>query len=100
MKAEDFAAASRWYRLGREHYPHDVKWLKSLAQVHLKAKNDAHLERALSELARLDADDDTIVAALRVELAGGASTRDAVATVARSLGVSKKSVYALAIDDR
>lgn len=45
-------------------------------------------------------DDAGIVAALREELAGGASTRDAVATVARSLGVSKKSVYALAIDDR
>lgn len=48
----------------------------------------------------VEADDVAILAALRVELAGGASTRDAVATVARSLGVSKKSVYALAIDDR
>ncbi len=45
-------------------------------------------------------DDDEIVGALRAELAVGASTRDAVASVADRLGVSKKTVYALAIADR
>lgn len=43
-------------------------------------------------------DDDTIRAALRAELAGGGSTRDAVAAVARRLGAPKKVVYALAVD--
>ena len=45
-------------------------------------------------------DDDRIVDALRAELSTGASTRDAVATVADRLGVPKKAVYALAIADR
>ena len=42
-------------------------------------------------------DDDTIRAALRAEIAGGASKRDAVAAVATALGAPKKQVYALAI---
>ena len=42
-------------------------------------------------------DDDTIRVALRDELAAGASTRDAAATVAGRLGASKRAVYALAI---
>lgn len=43
------------------------------------------------------ADDDTIRAALRAELAAGATTRDAVAHVSRTLPAPKKRVYALAI---
>lgn len=42
-------------------------------------------------------DDDTIRAALRAELASGATTRDAVAHVSRTLPAPKKRVYALAI---
>jgi 16S rRNA (cytidine1402-2'-O)-methyltransferase len=42
-------------------------------------------------------DDETIRAALRVELGAGASTRDAAAAVAGRLGVSKREVYSLAI---
>ena len=42
-------------------------------------------------------DDDDIRAALRAELATGASKKDAVATVATTLGTPKKRVYALAI---
>ncbi len=42
-------------------------------------------------------DDDTIRAALRAEIDGGASTRDAVAAVSLRLAVSKKAVYALAV---
>ncbi len=41
-------------------------------------------------------DDDHIRNALRTELATGASRRDAAATVSRSLGVPRRSVYALA----
>lgn len=42
-------------------------------------------------------DDDQLRAALRTELAGGATTRDAITRVATALGVSRKRVYALAI---
>lgn len=42
-------------------------------------------------------DDDTVRAALRTELATGATKKDAVARVATTLGVPKKRVYALAI---
>ncbi len=42
-------------------------------------------------------DDDAIREALRRALDGGATKRDAVADVARELGVAKKQVYALAI---
>jgi 16S rRNA (cytidine1402-2'-O)-methyltransferase len=45
-------------------------------------------------------DDDTIVAALRSERSGGASTRDSVTVVAERLGVPRRVVYALAIADR
>ena len=44
------------------------------------------------------ADDDTIVAALDVELAGCSSRRDAVQAVAGALGVGRKRVYALALE--
>lgn len=43
--------------------------------------------------------DDQILAELRADRATGSSTKDAVAAVADRLGVSKKSVYALAIAD-
>ncbi len=42
-------------------------------------------------------DDDAIRAALRAELADGATKKEAVATVASTLGTPKKRVYALAI---
>ena len=44
-------------------------------------------------------DDDLIRAAIREERRNGASTRDAVATVARRMGVPKRLVYDLAIAD-
>ena len=44
-------------------------------------------------------DDDTIRAALRAELAAGVTTRDAVGTVARRLGVPKRVVYDLAVTE-
>lgn len=43
--------------------------------------------------------DDAIRAALRAELADGATKKDAIATVAKSLGVPKNHVYALAIPE-
>ena len=42
-------------------------------------------------------DDDTIRAALRAELAAGATKKDAVATIAANLAIPKKRAYALAI---
>ena len=44
-------------------------------------------------------DDDAIRLALRAELAGGATTRDAATAVARRLGVPKRLVYALAVSE-
>ena len=43
--------------------------------------------------------DDTIREALRDELAGGSTKKDAIATVTEQLAVSKKRVYALAISE-
>jgi 16S rRNA (cytidine1402-2'-O)-methyltransferase len=42
-------------------------------------------------------DDDVVRAALRAELAAGASRRDAATSVARRLGVPRRAVYALAV---
>lgn len=44
------------------------------------------------------ASDATVRDALRAELAGGASTRDASASVSKTLGRPKREVYALALD--
>jgi 16S rRNA (cytidine1402-2'-O)-methyltransferase len=44
-------------------------------------------------------DDDEIREALRVELADGASTRDAAAAVARRLGIPKRLAYSLAVTE-
>ena len=43
------------------------------------------------------ADDDAILAALAVEKGGGATTRDAVSSVAAALGVPRRRVYDLAV---
>jgi 16S rRNA (cytidine1402-2'-O)-methyltransferase len=43
-----------------------------------------------------DPDDDAVEAALRAELAGGASTRDAAVAVAGRLGVNRRRAYSLA----
>ncbi len=45
-------------------------------------------------------DDDALAEAVRVEIAAGASTRDAAAMVAEQFGVSKRSVYEIAIANR
>jgi 16S rRNA (cytidine1402-2'-O)-methyltransferase len=47
-------------------------------------------------VAEPDPADDTLEAALRAELDGGASTRDAAAVVAGRLGVSRRRAYSLA----
>ena len=44
------------------------------------------------------AEDTDIVAALEAELAGGASKRDAAASVALALGVAKRRAYELAVE--
>ncbi|MDW3213884.1 MAG: 16S rRNA (cytidine(1402)-2'-O)-methyltransferase [Ilumatobacteraceae bacterium] len=45
-------------------------------------------------------DDATLIEAIQAELDGGASTRDAAATVAQRFGVAKRTAYALAITPR
>jgi 16S rRNA (cytidine1402-2'-O)-methyltransferase len=44
-------------------------------------------------------DDDAIREALRIELADGASTRDAAGAVARRLGIPKRLAYNLAVTE-
>ena len=45
-------------------------------------------------------DDETIAAAVRDELEGGASTKDAAAAVARRLGIGRREAYAIAVASR
>lgn len=47
---------------------------------------------------RAEVDDDTLRKALRAELAAGAHTKEAAGSVAEHYGVSRRRVYALAID--
>jgi tetratricopeptide (TPR) repeat protein len=65
LKAEDFAAAERLYRLGAKTFPRDVKWLKALARVYLQTKENEKLADVLTRLASLDYDNAT----LRIKLA-------------------------------
>jgi 16S rRNA (cytidine1402-2'-O)-methyltransferase len=50
----------------------------------------------LAPVSRQEPDDEAIEGALRAELAGGASTRDAAAVVANRLGVTRRRAYAVA----
>ncbi len=60
LKAEDYAAAADLYELGARHDPGNIKWVKSLAAVYLRAGDDQKLAAALTQLAEVDADDFSI----------------------------------------
>src|SRR5262249_22291436 len=45
------------YELGAKHEPRNTKWLKSLAAVYLKSKQDKKLGAVLEKLAAADPDD-------------------------------------------
>lgn len=57
LKAEDYAAAAELYQLGAKRDPGNLKWVQSLAAVHLRAGDDEKLRDALVQLAEADADD-------------------------------------------
>ncbi|REK05504.1 MAG: tetratricopeptide repeat protein [Planctomycetota bacterium] len=57
LRSEDYVSAAELYELGAAHNPGSTKWLKSLAAVYLKAKNDEKLAPVLEKLAAADSDD-------------------------------------------
>ncbi len=57
IKAEDFAAAEKLYRLLAEKQPHDQRWPKALARLYLLSKQEQSLVEVLDRLARWDGDD-------------------------------------------
>ncbi len=56
-RAKKYDQAAELYRLGRQHWPHDTKWLQGLARVYLLAQDTQRLPEVLEELANLNADD-------------------------------------------
>jgi cellulose synthase operon protein C len=54
LKAEDYGEAARLYELGAKHSPGDDKWIKSLAQVYLKTKDNENLTKVLEQLVAVD----------------------------------------------
>lgn len=52
--------AEKYYRLGVEKFPYEVKWKKALARIYLVSKDVTKLTPALEELSLADADDGTI----------------------------------------
>jgi 16S rRNA (cytidine1402-2'-O)-methyltransferase len=72
----------------------------TLASVELgEPRGEYVLVIAGAPLASTPPDDDAIRDALRIELADGASTRDAAGAVARRLGVPKRLAYNLAVTE-
>lgn len=69
---EDFSATEKLYQLGLTHFAPRDKWLKALAKLHLKTKDDAKLAVVLEELALLDSDNAT----MRKKLAQLAAARE------------------------
>ena len=60
IEAKLYGPAAKLYSLGRRHEPHNPDWLRQLARIYLLEKNQPKLAKTLSQLAQLDADDDTI----------------------------------------
>ena len=54
FKAEEYGEAARLYELGAKHAPGDEKWIKSLAQVYLKTKDNEKLANVLEQLVAVD----------------------------------------------
>lgn len=57
LDAQQFEEAARLYALAAARDPHNAQWLKSLASVYLKTKDDQRLADVLAKLALADADD-------------------------------------------
>ncbi len=57
LDAQQFDEAARLYALAAARDPHNVQWLKSLAGVYLKTKDQQRLADVLAKLALADADD-------------------------------------------
>lgn len=101
----DLAAAcgaSRRVALARELTKlHEEIWRGTLAEaaVHLteRAPRGEYVVVVEAAPAAVEADDDAVLTALRMALAGGADRRTAIATVMASTGAAKRRVYDLAL---
>ena len=79
----------------------ETVWRGTLGQATADDPPEARGEQVIvigpaTPVGSVEPDDAAIEGALRVELAGGASTRDAAAVVANRLGVTRRRAYALA----
>jgi 16S rRNA (cytidine1402-2'-O)-methyltransferase len=79
----------------------ETVWRGTLGQALSGERPEARGEQVIvigpgAPLPNEEPDDEAIEGALRAELAGGASTRDAAAVVASRLGVTRRRAYALA----
>jgi 16S rRNA (cytidine1402-2'-O)-methyltransferase len=79
----------------------ETVWRGTLGQATADDSPEARGEQVIvigpaTAVRGVEPDDAAIEGALRVELAGGASTRDAAAVVANRLGVTRRRAYALA----
>jgi tetratricopeptide (TPR) repeat protein len=60
LKAEDYAKAARWYRLGARREPENLRWARAMALVYAKSDDNKNLIETLARLARADANDLTV----------------------------------------
>ena len=79
----------------------ETVWRGTLGQTAEDGGPEARGEQVIvigpgAPVLKQEPDDEAIEGALRAELAGGASTRDAAAVVANRLGVNRRRAYALA----
>lgn len=84
---------------------HEETWRGTLADAALHVREVAPrgeyvLVIGAAPMIDVPVDDDAIVGALRIELDGGASGRDAAASVARRFGIPKRRAYDLVISLR
>jgi 16S rRNA (cytidine1402-2'-O)-methyltransferase len=80
---------------------HEEIWRGTLAEaaVHLteRAPRGEYVVVVEGAPAAVEADDEAVLTALRMALAGGADRRTAIATVMASTGAAKRRVYDLAL---
>lgn len=97
LKKEDYAEAARLYQLGARLQPHDLRWLRALALVYARTKDQGRLAEVFEKIA--SGDPDHLVS--RVELARMALQRrnyeDAVrwANQALQIDVTEASLHQL-----
>ncbi len=56
LEAGAIEEAIELFSLGRQNFPHDVEWLKSLAKAHLQSESQTGLRSILIELSRFESD--------------------------------------------